>query len=26
MSRAKGNLAEDKAALFLQERGFVIIE
>ena len=26
MSRAKGNLAEDKASQFLQERGFSIIE
>ena len=26
MSRAKGNIAEDKAAIFLQERGFFIAE
>ncbi|MEA1983958.1 MAG: YraN family protein, partial [Campylobacterota bacterium] len=26
MSRAKGNLAEDKAVLFLEERGFLIVE
>ncbi len=26
MSRAKGNIGEDKAASFLQERGFEIIE
>ena len=26
MSRAKGNIAEDKAALFLKENGYCIIE
>lgn len=26
MSRAKGNIAEDKAVSFLQERGFFIVE
>ena len=26
MSRAKGNLAEDKACIFLQESGFIIVE
>ena len=26
MSRAKGNLAEDRAAVFLNENGFMIIE
>jgi putative endonuclease len=26
MSRAKGNIAEDKAALFLEERGYFISE
>ena len=26
MSRAKGNIAEEKAVLFLQERGYLIVE
>jgi len=26
MSRAKGNIAEDKAAVFLQKQGFFIVE
>lgn len=26
MSKAKGNIAEDKASIFLQENGFLIIE
>lgn len=26
MSRAKGNIGEDKAAIFLQENGFFIVE
>ena len=26
MSRAKGNIAEDKAALFLEDNGFFIVE
>ncbi len=26
MSRAKGNIAEDKAVLFLEERGFFIVQ
>ena len=26
MSRAKGNIAEDKASLFLEENGFLLIE
>ena len=26
MSRAKGNIAEDKATLFLEERGYIIAE
>jgi len=26
MSRAKGNIAEDKAALFLSENGYLIVE
>ena len=26
MSRAKGNIAEDKAVLFLEERGYLIVE